>query len=167
MGRQARAWAEPRQRRSRRPRSWVAPKLILAGKRRKARSPVAARQPPGPAARCRAWTPRRPRRRPGTSPRPDPPRLRLSDQAAEVPRRPGITGGPRRRQQPLRRDPPRRLLHPGGDQLGHLVVVMAPILPLHRKLTGQPGPVRLHNPLHRLVGRAANLRSTRNVPTLS
>ena len=72
--------------------------------------------------------------------------LRLRNQAAEVPGRPDIARHPGLRQQPLRRHPPRRLLHPGGDQLGHLVVVVAPILPLHRKLTGLRAPPQAVSP---------------------
>ena len=56
-------------------------------------------------------------------PRPDdrgaaaaPASLRLGHQPAEVARRPGIAGRPRRRQQPLRRDPTPGRLHPLGDQ---------------------------------------------------
>jgi len=51
--------------------------------------------------------------------------LPLRDQPAEVPHRPGIPACLRRRQQPLRRDPARRLPHPPGDQLRDAVIVMA------------------------------------------
>ena len=81
-------------------------------------------------------------------------RLRLGDQPAEVPRRPGIAGRPRLRQQPLRRDPARRLLHPLRNQIPHLVEVASPTLP-HRQPAGL---MRFNNPAHRLVGGAADLR---------
>jgi hypothetical protein len=51
---------------------------------------------------------------------------RTRDQAPEVTRQPSIPCGPRGRQQPLRRDPPRCLLHPFRDQGGHAVIVMPP-----------------------------------------
>ena len=50
---------------------------------------------------------------------PTPPRFRLGDQPAEVPRRPRVAGRPRRRQQPLRRDPPCVVSTFFGDQIGH------------------------------------------------
>src|SRR5829696_4154590 len=82
-------------------------------------------------------------------------RLCLGNQPAEVPRRPGIAGRPGLRQQPLRRDPPRRLLHPLRNQIPHLVEIASPTRP-HRQPTGL---IRLDDPAHRLVGGAADLRS--------
>src|SRR5215211_6904278 len=81
-------------------------------------------------------------------------RLCLGNQPAEVPRRPGIAGRPGLRQQPLRRDPPRRLLHPLRNQIPHLVEIASPTRP-HRQPTGL---IRLDDPAHRLVGSAADLR---------
>src|SRR5829696_2184826 len=80
--------------------------------------------------------------------------LCLGNQPAEVPRRPGIAGRPGLRQQPLRRDPPRRLLHPLLHQIPHLVEIAFPTRP-HRQPTGL---IRLDDPAHRLVGGAADLR---------
>src|SRR5215207_9957277 len=57
------------------------------------------------------------------------------------------------RQQPLRRDPPRRLLHPLRNQIPHLVEITSPTRP-HRQPTGL---IRLDDPAHRLVGGAADL----------
>src|SRR5215213_428285 len=83
-----------------------------------------------------------------------PRRLRLGDQPTEVPRRPGIAGRPRLRQQPLRRDPARRLLHPLRNQTPYLVEVSSPTVP-HR----QPASLmRFDDPAHRLVGGSADLR---------
>src|SRR5215213_2076799 len=81
-------------------------------------------------------------------------RLCLGNQPAEVPRRPGIAGRPGLWQQPLRRDPPRRLLHPLRNQIPHLVEIASPTRP-HRQPTGL---IRLDDPAHRLVGGAADLR---------
>lgn len=64
-------------------------------------------------------------------------RLRLGDQSAEVPGRPGIARRPRLRQQPLRRDPARRRLDPLGDQIHDPLEVAR--------------PVRFNDPAHRLV----------------
>jgi hypothetical protein len=83
-------------------------------------------------------------------------RLRLGYQPAEVPGRAGIPGRLRLRQQPLRRNPPQRLLHPQHHQVPHLVKVPTPGLP-GQALTGL---VRLNDPAHRLVRRAADLRGT-------
>jgi hypothetical protein len=83
-------------------------------------------------------------------------RLRLGHQPAEVPGRPDIPSRLRLRQQPLRRNPPQRLLHPHHHQVPHLVKVSTPGLP------GQAptGLVRLNDPAHRLMRRAADLRGT-------
>ncbi len=86
-----------------------------------------------------------------------PPSLLLrSDQPPEVPRRARIARRPRRRQQPLRRDPALGGLHPRTDQLDHPVVVPPPRLAL-RPLPA--GLVPLNHPPHRLGCRGAHLGS--------
>src|SRR5918994_6960666 len=82
------------------------------------------------------------------------------DQPAEVPRRTGIPRGTSRRQQPLGRDPTRRLVHPRGHQLGPPFIVAAPPRP-HRRAT--TGLVPLDHPLHGLRRGAAE----RSRPTKS
>ena len=84
---------------------------------------------------------------------PPPGLLGRRDQAAEVPRRPRIPRGPRRRQQPLRRDPARGLPDPLRDQPGHGVVVPLPRRPRRRAAAGLvPGD----HPPDGLRGRAAD-----------
>src|SRR6266545_1096549 len=83
-----------------------------------------------------------------------PPRpLLRRNQPPEVPRRSRIARGLRHRQQPLRRAPPPRRVHPRPHHLGHGVVVTFPRLAL-RTLT--VGVLPLDHPLHRLRCGAAH-----------
>ncbi len=99
---------------------------------------------------------RRPHRRAAAAVMILPPRLLLRrDQPAEVPRRAGITRGLSRRQQPLGRDPARGGLHPRGDQLRNVVIVMTPLRTGRRAAGGlMPGD----HPPHRLMRRTSDLR---------
>ena len=91
---------------------------------------------------------------------PPPGLLRRRDQTAEIPRRPGISRRPRRRQQPLGRDPARGLSHPLRDQRGHGIVVTHPRRPRRSAAAGlMPGD----HPPDGLRGRAAD----RGRPTVS
>ena len=83
---------------------------------------------------------------------PLPLRFRLSDQAAEVPRRPCIAGSAGDRQQPLRRDPSLRYPDPLSHQLGDRVVVM-PAIPAAPDLAARLEAVErfsMQNALHAL-----------------
>ena len=101
---------------------------------------------------------RRPHRRPPATVMLHPPRmLPRRDKPPEVPCRTGIPRGPCLRQQPLRRDPSLGLVDPGGHQLGHRVVVVAPRHPNRRAATGlMPGD----HPPHRLRRGTAHLSGT-------
>jgi len=61
---------------------------------------------------------------------------RFRDQAAEVARRPVISGGPRDRQHPLGRHPTLGLVDPLGDQLGHRIVITDPLDPRRCAIAG-------------------------------
>ena len=96
---------------------------------------------------------RRPHRRPpATVMLTTPGLLALRDQPPEVPRRPRVAGGLGGRQQPLRRDPPRRRLHPPGHQLRDSVIVMATAGP---PASTAAGLMPRDHPFHGLVRRAA------------
>src|SRR5262249_36262842 len=101
---------------------------------------------------------RRPHRRAAATAMPGSPLpLGRRHQPPEVPRRPRIPRGPRCRQQPLRRDPSRRRLHPCRDQLRDTVIVMAP------RRAPRPATARLvpgDPPLHGLVRGAAGHSGT-------
>ena len=82
-----------------------------------------------------------------------PSRLGVGNQPAEVPRRPDMARRPGLRQQPLGRDPTRRRPDLLRDQIGDLVIVPGPNDPLGRHVAGR---MLLDDPLHRLVGDAAD-----------
>jgi hypothetical protein len=86
-----------------------------------------------------------------------PQRFLLSHQAPKVPRRTLIARRDRDRQQPLARDPGRRLGHPLGHHVAHRVEIARP----RRSLRPHPaGLGAFHNPLDRLMGGAAQLGGT-------
>src|SRR5271167_2791792 len=83
-----------------------------------------------------------------------PQQLRLSNQAAEVTRRPLVTRGPGDRQHPLRRHPTLRLRDTLGDQLGHGIVIVGPLGP---RRCGIAGLELLHDFLDGPMGGVAEL----------
>jgi len=85
--------------------------------------------------------------------RPPRPLLRR-DQATEVPRRPDIPGRARPRQQPLGADPAPSGRHRVGDHTAHALEIRRPRLPPR---ASPARGVAFHDPLHRLVGRTADV----------
>ncbi len=111
-------------------------------------------QPPLRAPVDHQMLPRHGHPRPIGAPLPPPHRFHLGHRSAQGACRAGVARRLRHRQQPLRRDPPVRGLHPVHDQRAHSFRIPwpgHPVLPLVCRAALLPR----HDPLDRLVRRAA------------